>query len=916
MDQALGSRYVLHERIGRGGMGTVYRASCRNESESDRAVKVLRGDLADDPGIVNRFVQERAMMLELRSEHLVAVDDLVVESDAIAIVMELVDGGNLRSYLQQHGPRSSLDALNLVGQVLEGLAVVHAAGIVHRDIKPENILLTTDGARAPLVKVTDFGIARATSGPRMTVSSQYLGTPHYAAPELFDGRHPLPATDIYAVGVVLYELLVGVTPYAGETPLSVMRRQAERPPNPPRGPQGAVVDGPMWSLISRWLAPEPSHRPQDASAALAELRAVETVLAGPNAEPLDLEKHRPDAPPTNAVPFVPIPPRPPIEPPSFDSSGHNGFGNSGFGQPQGDGAWDDDAWDDDEWGSAAYDDFDPQNQWFPTSARIGQADVPIEPAAPSVPPATPMPPAPSPFVPQQRRPEQFGGAFVGSGGPATPSSATRPPGMPPDLGDGLPTPAALPQPADRRPASRRQNRLTLVLGVLVALLLAAAAGGVVFLANSGSPVGLRFAPEVYPDSGLTVTRTWTLVDDGSRVHGELRLQPTRSGPITLDEVFPTSMTTGLTAVRFAPAAAAVPRKAGGRQDPVARWSLAGGTASTLSYDVPVVRGPKTVERLQAWARDRATAAGAYYRENAKLTTMRLLPPGPVTLPVGGTQKFDVSGTDATGATAPTVALEGVAWTSSDPGVVAVDQDGRATALSPGTAVVTGALGDLKAENTVTVADLPTPIQPPCLPSSPAQPNATSDGSTITVSWSPVRIPNCTLTGYTVSGSPGDLSSDIPSEGTSASFPDLSPGSYSFTVTAHFVGTNDPTPSVSTSADVGCPAPAPPTGVTASPGSDGSASVSWSAPELPSGCGPSGYDIIVDGSVRQTAGPSDSYGTVTGLDPGSHSVNVTAKFAAGDQQGVPQSVTIEAPYRSCPDGSYATECPSAGASSGG
>jgi len=130
-------------------------------------------------------------MLKLRGRHLVAVEDLVVDGHLIAIVMELVTGGTLRRYAETRGPLAAPAALGFVRQILLGLEVVHAHGIVHRDVKPENVLLdATQNDQKPIAKVSDFGIARLVDGPRLTGTFNYIGTAHYCAPEIPEGRHP------------------------------------------------------------------------------------------------------------------------------------------------------------------------------------------------------------------------------------------------------------------------------------------------------------------------------------------------------------------------------------------------------------------------------------------------------------------------------------------------------------------------------------------------------------------------------------------------------------------------------------------------------------------------------------------------------------------------------------------------------
>ena len=146
MDQPLGSRYVLHEMLGRGAMGQVYRASMR-EAETPVAVKLLKPELVSDPELVARFIQERSILTAISHPNVVQIIDLVVEGDTLGIVMELVAGQDLRHHLRRQGTLPPAEAVGLTRQILHGVAAVHASGIIHRDIKPENLLLDTSGGQ-------------------------------------------------------------------------------------------------------------------------------------------------------------------------------------------------------------------------------------------------------------------------------------------------------------------------------------------------------------------------------------------------------------------------------------------------------------------------------------------------------------------------------------------------------------------------------------------------------------------------------------------------------------------------------------------------------------------------------------------------------------------------------------------------
>ena len=221
-------------------------------SGDEVAIKVFRPELADDPELITRFVQERSALCGLYHPNLVRVHDLVIEGGSAAIVMDLVVGTDLRAVLGRHGTLPPAEATKIVSEVLSALAVVHAKGIVHRDIKPENILLGVAGE----VRLTDFGIARLSQGPSLTRLSGLIGTPDYMAPELAEGHRAEPSADIYATGIVLYELLTGSTPFTGGHPVAVLRRHIEAPPPRPDG-----VPDELWDVVATMLDKDPEGRP-------------------------------------------------------------------------------------------------------------------------------------------------------------------------------------------------------------------------------------------------------------------------------------------------------------------------------------------------------------------------------------------------------------------------------------------------------------------------------------------------------------------------------------------------------------------------------------------------------------------------------------------------------------------------------
>jgi serine/threonine protein kinase, bacterial len=264
--QPIGSRYELETQLGRGAFGSVWRGRVRDTGEAV-AIKVLLEELANDADVVTRFLRERTALVSMRHRSLVSVRDLVVEGDLLALVMQLVEGPDLRAYLRGRGTLGATESALLVADVAEALAVAHAAKIIHRDVKPANVLLhPEDGGYRPLL--TDFGIARLADAPSVTRTSQVVGTPYYLAPEVISGQQPTPAVDVYASGIMFCELMTGRPPFRGSDAMEVFQAHQTQPPPRPDG-----VSDPLWSVIASALAKDPARRP-DANQLAIRLRAA------------------------------------------------------------------------------------------------------------------------------------------------------------------------------------------------------------------------------------------------------------------------------------------------------------------------------------------------------------------------------------------------------------------------------------------------------------------------------------------------------------------------------------------------------------------------------------------------------------------------------------------------------------------
>jgi tRNA A-37 threonylcarbamoyl transferase component Bud32 len=278
-ESALGAAYRLDEVVGRGATGEVWRAVDRRTDEIV-AAKLLRREHVADRDLVARFIQERSVLTGLRHPSLVSVRDLVVEGDRLAIVMDYVGGGTLRDVLAQ-GPLAPGLAARLVAEVLDGLSAAHGRRLVHRDIKPDNVLLAPGWQRLEPgdVRLTDFGIARIVGeGPRTTTG--LLGTPEYMSPELLTTGGADSPADVYGVGILLYELLAGRTPFAGPgTDYTVAHRHVSNEPPVLPVPRG------LWSLIASLLEKNPRARPTAAETADALRRLAPTLAGVPALEP-------------------------------------------------------------------------------------------------------------------------------------------------------------------------------------------------------------------------------------------------------------------------------------------------------------------------------------------------------------------------------------------------------------------------------------------------------------------------------------------------------------------------------------------------------------------------------------------------------------------------------------------------------
>ncbi|RJQ04190.1 MAG: Stk1 family PASTA domain-containing Ser/Thr kinase [Bacillota bacterium] len=269
----LAGRYELAEKLGAGGMAVVYRAQ-DTLLQRPVTVKILRGELAVDDSVVKRFRREAQAAAALSHPNIVGVYDVGRQDDVHYIVMEYVQGKTLKEEIAERGPLPPEEAVRFARQICEALRHAHAHRIIHRDVKPHNVLLTPEGR----VKVGDFGIAGAATGSTVTYPGALLGTVYYFSPEQAQGGYGDQRSDLYALGVVLYEMLTGQVPFEGESPVSVaLKHIREAVPSPreinPRVPPSAE------RVVLKAMAKDVDRRYQSASEMLRDLEALQRQLA-------------------------------------------------------------------------------------------------------------------------------------------------------------------------------------------------------------------------------------------------------------------------------------------------------------------------------------------------------------------------------------------------------------------------------------------------------------------------------------------------------------------------------------------------------------------------------------------------------------------------------------------------------------
>jgi serine/threonine protein kinase len=274
-EDLLGGRYQVIHEVGIGGMARVLHARDLN-LQREVAVKVLRDDLVQDPAFQARFLQEARAAANLLHPNIVTVYDFGHDPTRYFIVMEYVSGTDLKTYLRRRGRLTVTEAVDLAIQVCAGVGYAHRAGLVHCDLKPQNILITADGR----AKITDFGIARALASIQADETADVVwGSPLYMSPEQAMGAPPSPASDVYALGVILFELLTGRLPFDASEAEEVTRMHLGAAPPSPQALNPEVPTS-LERIVLKVLAKEPSARYRTAD----QLARVLTTFVGPSGQ--------------------------------------------------------------------------------------------------------------------------------------------------------------------------------------------------------------------------------------------------------------------------------------------------------------------------------------------------------------------------------------------------------------------------------------------------------------------------------------------------------------------------------------------------------------------------------------------------------------------------------------------------------
>lgn len=273
----LGNRYELLEKVGEGGMATVYKAKCHYLNRFV-AIKILKDQFCSDKEFVEKFKREATSVASLSDNNIVNIYDVGSENNIHYIVMEYVDGKTLKELIVEKGKIEPKETVRISKQIASALVCAHRNNIIHRDIKPHNILVTKEG----IIKVTDFGIAKASNSATITNSSKVMGSAHYFSPEQAKGGFVDSRTDIYSLGIVMYEMLVGKVPFDGESPVSVAVKHIQNEVVAPKEIDDKIPES-LNSVVLKCLEKNPVKRYQtikNLEEDLARIENNESILNG------------------------------------------------------------------------------------------------------------------------------------------------------------------------------------------------------------------------------------------------------------------------------------------------------------------------------------------------------------------------------------------------------------------------------------------------------------------------------------------------------------------------------------------------------------------------------------------------------------------------------------------------------------
>lgn len=264
----INDRYQIIKTLGEGGMANVYLA---HDTILDRnvAVKVLRGDLANDEKFVRRFQREALSASSLSHPNIVEMYDVGEDDGQYYIVMEYVDGMTLKQVLKKRGHLSVTEVIDIMLQVTDGMAHAHDAYIIHRDIKPQNIMILSNG----MIKITDFGVATALNSTQLTQTNSVMGTVHYLPPEQANGKGSTIRSDIYSMGIMMYELLTGLVPYKGDNAVEIALKHLKEPLPSVRKFNSSIPQS-IENVIIKATAKNPKNRYTDARAMHEDLKTA------------------------------------------------------------------------------------------------------------------------------------------------------------------------------------------------------------------------------------------------------------------------------------------------------------------------------------------------------------------------------------------------------------------------------------------------------------------------------------------------------------------------------------------------------------------------------------------------------------------------------------------------------------------